>query len=63
MLVFPISRMPFGGVTVKDVDAHEFVRAFAAHLKKYVCFIYSLANTYVQACTSNGWALIRKVVL
>ena len=31
--------MPFGGVTVKDVDAHEFVKAFAAHLKKYV-FLY-----------------------
>ena len=28
------NRMPFGGVTVKDVDAHEFVKAFATHLKK-----------------------------
>ena len=28
------NRMPFGGVTVKDVDAHDFVKAFAAHLKK-----------------------------
>ena len=28
------NRMPFGGVTVKDVEAHEFVKAFAAHLKK-----------------------------
>ena len=31
------SRMPFGGVTVKDVDAHEFVKAFAEHLKS-ACF-------------------------
>ena len=31
------SRMPFGGVTVKDVDAHEFVKAFAGHLKS-ACF-------------------------
>ena len=31
VLVFLISRLPFGGVTVKDVDAHEFVKAFAAH--------------------------------
>ena len=26
--------MPFGGVTVKDVDSHEFVKAFAQWLKK-----------------------------
>ena len=33
------SRMPFGGVTVKDVDAHDFVKAFAGHLKKCVFFV------------------------
>lgn len=27
-------QMPFGGVTVKDVDSHEFVKAFAQWLKK-----------------------------
>ena len=48
MRVFPISRMPFGGVTVKDVDAHEFVRAFAAHLKKYV-FCILLFSGYVYS--------------
>ncbi|XP_065901400.1 small ribosomal subunit protein eS19-like [Dysidea avara] len=26
--------MPFGGTTVKDVEAQDFVKAFAAHLKK-----------------------------
>ena len=26
--------MPFGGATVKDVDPHQFVKAFAAFLKK-----------------------------
>ena len=43
MLVFLISRMPFGGVTVKDVDAHEFIKAFAAHFKKYmfICLLFS----------------------
>ena len=28
------ARMPFGGTTVKDVEAQDFVKAFAAHLKK-----------------------------
>ena len=32
--------MPFGGVTVKDVDAHEFVKAFAGHLKSVYFCVY-----------------------
>ena len=27
-------QMPFGGVTVKDVDSHEFVLALAGYFKK-----------------------------
>ena len=34
-----VNRMPFGGVTVKDVDAHK---AFIAHLKKYVYFVFKV---------------------
>ena len=30
----PPSQMPFGGVTVKDVDSHEFVLALASYFKK-----------------------------
>ena len=37
-----VNRMPFGGVTVKDVDAHDFVKAFIAHLKKYVYFVFKV---------------------
>ena len=28
------TQMPFGGVTVKDVDSHEFVLALASYFKK-----------------------------
>ena len=54
MLVFLISRMPFGGVTVKDVDAHEFVKAFAAHQKSTCLYVYSLACKYIRICTVVG---------
>jgi len=30
------------GVSVKDVNQHEFVKAFAAFLKKLVIILYSL---------------------
>ena len=30
----PSPQMPFGGVTVKDVDSHEFVLALASYFKK-----------------------------
>ena len=30
----PPPQMPFGGVTVKDVDSHEFVLALASYFKK-----------------------------
>ena len=50
--------MPFGGVTVKDVDAHDFVKAFAAHLRKYVLIInfcvYTIAGTHIQTFVRIG---------
>ena len=55
---FVYNRMPFGGVTVKDVDAYEFVKAFAAHLNKYVFCVQTIAGTHIQTFVSNWWALI-----
>ena len=34
MCTFVSFQMPFGGVTVKDVSAHDFVKALSVWLKK-----------------------------
>ena len=46
--------MPFGGVKVKDVSSHDFVKALGAHFKKQMMYVLfnSLMHVSVRAVNS-----------